>query len=322
MRLVTRSDFDGLACAVLLVEKGIVDSYLFVHPKDVQDGKVKVTENDVVANLPYIPGCGLWFDHHVSEEERLDIENLKFEGASEHAASAAQVIWNYYGGEKTFGNQLKPLLRAVNIADAGSFTQEEVLNPTDWILLSFIMDARTGLGYFSDYRISNYQLMLDMIQYCRTMSAKEILEQRDVKERVNRYFDHQESFKQILKSNTYTEASLIVTNLLNEKAVFVGNRFIIYALYPEQNIDLRVMWGKNNQNIVIACGHSILNRASRVNVGKLMYEYGGGGHTMVGTCQIPIDKWENTLDQLITDITLSNYPSFSSAGLINDIKGI
>lgn len=320
MRLVTRSDFDGLVCAALLVEKGIVDSYMFVHPKDVQDGKVKVTQNDVVANLPYIPGCGLWFDHHVSEEERLDIENLEFEGASEHAASAAQVIWTYYGGEQTFGRHFKSLLRATNIADSGSFIKEEILNPDGWTLLSFIMDSRTGLGYFNDYRISNYQLMLDMIQYCRTMSAEEILEQSDVKERVNRYFDHQESFRQLLENSSYTEGSMIVTNLLNEKSVFVGNRFVIYALYPEQNIDLRIMWGKNKQNVVFACGHSILNRTSRVNVGKLMYEYGGGGHAMVGTCQIEKDQWESSLDQLKKDIILSNYPAFSSTELGIDLK--
>ena len=305
MRLVTRSDFDGLVCAVLLVEKGIVDSYMFVHPKDVQDGKVEVTDKDVIANLPYVDGCGLWFDHHVSEQERLDINNLDFMGNLEHAASAAQVIWQYYGGEQTFGSQLKPLLKAINIVDAGSFTKDEILKPEGWILLSFIMDSRTGLGYFKDYRISNYQLMLDLIQYCRTMSVEEILKQPDVKQRVDRYFEHQDLFKEMLKKNSYTQKHLIVTNLLNEKTIYVGNRFMVYALFPDQSIDLRMMWGKDKENVVIACGHSILNRRSRTNVGSLMLKYGGGGHTMAGTCQVLVDKKDEILREII-EVILSD----------------
>ncbi len=302
MRLVTRSDFDGLVCAVLLVEKGIVDSYMFVHPKDVQDGNVEVTTDDVIANLPFVEGCGLWFDHHVSEEERLDINNLQFNGALEHAASAAQVIWQYYGGEETFGRQFKSLLRTINIADAGSFTKEEILKPDGWILLSFLTDPRTGLGYFSDYQISNYQLMLDLIQYCRTMSSKEIPKQPDVKQRVDRYLEHQDLFKRMLEQASYAKKHLIITNLLNEETTYVGNRFMVYALFPEQSIDLRVMWGKDKQNVVIACGHSILNRSSRTSVGSLMSKYGGGGHTMAGTCQVPIDKRDEILEEIIIQI--------------------
>ena len=305
MRLVTRSDFDGLVCAVLLVEKGIVDNYKFVHPKDVQDGKVSVTENDVVVNLPFVDGCGLWFDHHISEEERLGKNGFKTNGALEHAASAAQVIWDFYGGKQTFGPHLMPLLRAINIADAGSFTQEEVLKPEGWILLSFIMDSRSGTGYFKDYRISNYQLMLDLIQYCRTMPAEEILKQPDVKQRVDRYFEHKDLFIRMLKQTSYIKKHLIVTNLLNEKTIYVGNRFMIYALYPEQNIDLRIMWGKEKQNVVIACGHSILNRSNRTDVGNLMLKYGGGGHTMAGTCQVPVDQLDKILEE-ITTVILKN----------------
>ncbi|MCP4751871.1 MAG: exopolyphosphatase [Proteobacteria bacterium] len=302
MRLLTRSDFDGLACAALLTEKGVVDNYDFVHPQDLQDGKVEVSGNDVLANVPYVPGCGLWFDHHFSEDERLDIESLEFEGTVSHAASAAQVIWDHYGGRQVFDIELMPLLQAVNIADAGSFTDEEVMNPEGWVLLSFIMDPRTGLGYYKDFQISNYRLMMDMIHYCRTMPAEEIIETGDVKQRIDRYFDHQDPFEDMLKRTSRIEDNLIITNLLNEETIYAGNRFIAYALHPEQNIDLRIMWGKEKQNVVIACGHSIFNRSSRTNVGKLMLEYGGGGHSMAGTCQIPIDTWEETLDEIATVI--------------------
>jgi len=303
MRLITRADFDGLVSAVLLVEKGIVDSYQFAHPKDIQDGKLKLTTNDVLANVPYAEGCGLWFDHHESESDHLELEKRSFKGRISHAASAAQVIWDYYGGQKTFGGRLLPLLRAVNISDAGSFLKEEVLNPEGWILLSFIMDSRTGLGYYKDYAISNYQLMMNMIQYCGTMSAADIIAQEDVQERVVRYFDHQEKFKEMLRESSRIENKAIITNLLATETIYVGNRFIIYALFPDQNIDVRIMWGKNKENVVIACGHSILNRSSRTSIGRLMATYGGGGHSMAGTCQVAIEDWEPVTAEIIAVIT-------------------
>ncbi len=302
MRLLTRSDFDGLVCAVLLVENGIVDDYAFVHPKDVQDGKIQTTEDDVLANIPYIPGCGLWFDHHSSEDERLKTGELKFEGEVRAAPSAAQVIWDYYGGSNTFDKGLAPLLEAVNKTDSGNLSKEEILNPEDWIILSFIMDPRTGLGRFKDYRISNQQLMMDMIQYCRTMSAEEIIENYDVQERIMRYFDQQDFFTDMLKRGSEVKGNVVVTNLKEEPTIFSGNRFIIYAMYPEQNIDVRVMWGRDNQNVVFACGHSVLNRTSKTNVGKLMLKYGGGGHHMVGTCQVPVEKWEEILKEIVAQI--------------------
>jgi len=302
MRLVTRSDFDGLACAVLLVEKGIVDEYKFVHPKDVQDGKVEVTKNDVLANVPYVPGCGLWFDHHASEEERLNMKELKFEGSSKDAMSAAQVIWDYYGGVKTFGEKLLPLLGAVNKSDSASFTRDEILKPEGWILLSFVMDPRTGLGRFHDYRISNYKLMEDMIQYCRSKTVEEILELPDVQERVQRYLKQQELFDAMLKRACRIDGNVIITDLLKEETIFAGNRFHVYALFPDQNIEVRIMWGKDKQNVVFTCGHSILNRSSKTDVGKLMLKYGGGGHPKVGTCQVPIEGWKKSLKEIVAQM--------------------
>lgn len=299
MRLLTRSDFDGLASAVFLVERGIVDEYKFVHPKDIQDGIVEATSNDVLANIPYIPGCGLWFDHHASEDERLGIENLDFEGDSRPELSAAQVIWDYYGGADTFSDHFLPLLVAVNKSDSGNLSRNEILKPEGWILLSFIMDPRTGLGRFRDYRISNYQLMEDMIQYCRTMTAKEILQLPDVQQRVRRYFNQQKLFEDMLKKRCIIKGNVVVTNLMSEDVIYAGNRFLVYALFPEQNIEVRVMWGKGKQNVVFACGHSILNRTSKTDVGKLMLEYNGGGHKKVGTCQIPLKDWEQSLDEIV-----------------------
>ena len=299
MRLLTRSDFDGLACGVFLVEKGVVNEYKFVHPKDIQDGKLEVTPNDVLANVPYVPGCGLWFDHHTSEGERLEIENLDFEGETRPAPSCAQVIWDYYGGEESFGKNLLPQLEAVNKSDSGNVTREEILNPKRWVLLSFIVDPRTGLGRFGDYRISNYQLMEEMIQYCRTKTVDEILQIPDVQERVERYFDQQDLFKDMLNRCCIVKDNVIITNLINEETIYSGNRFLVYALYPNQNIEIRVIWGKSKQNVVFTVGHSILKRTSRTNVGKLMLKYGGGGHEKVGTCQVPIEDWERLMGEIV-----------------------
>lgn len=299
MRLVTRSDFDGLGCAALLKETGIIDDIKFVHPKDVQDGKIPMDENDILANIPYAPGCGLWFDHHSSEGERKAYGD--FSGESDPSAlSAARVIYNYYGGDEKFANpHLNDLVNAVDKADSGNFTVDEVLNPEGWGLLSFIMDPRTGLGRYRDYRISNYQLMMAMIDYCRTMPVEEILALPDVVERKKRYFEQDRLFKEMVQANTVIKGNVIVLDLRNQEEIYTGNRFILYSLYPEQNISIQVMWGFRRQNIVMTCGYSIVNRTAKTDVGSLMLKHGGGGHMKVGTCQVPVEEAEEVLGELI-----------------------
>jgi oligoribonuclease NrnB/cAMP/cGMP phosphodiesterase (DHH superfamily) len=299
MRLLTRSDFDGLACAALLAEKKVIEEYKFVHPKDVQDGKVDVTENDVLANVPYVEGCGLWFDHHASEDSRLKGSAQTFAGESRAADSAAQVIWDYYGGVEAFGERFIPFLEAVNKSDSGKLDKDDILNPEGWMLLSFIMDPRTGLGRFMDYRISNYQLMADMFQYIRTKNVDEILDIPDVQERIKRYFEQHTLYMDMLRRCCTIDGNVIITNLMNEKIIFCGNRFLVYAAYPEQDIEIRTMLSKDKQAVVFAVGKSILNRSSTVDVGELMLKHGGGGHTAVGTCQVPIDIWQNVQEDIL-----------------------
>lgn len=299
MRLLTRSDFDGLGCAALLKEKGLIDDIKFVHPKDVQDGKIDVDENDILANIPYVKGCGLWFDHHSSEMERQ--AHGEFNGKSDpQALSAARVIYDYYGGEKTFAStHINDLVKAVDKADSGSFTVDEILNPKGWELLSFVMDPRTGLGRYRDYRISNYNLMMDMIDYCRSKTVQEILELEDVKERTRRYFEQDALFKEMARANTVIHGNVIVMDLRNQEEIYTGNRFVLYSLYPDQNVSIQVMWGFKRQNIVMTCGYSIVNRSCTADIGSLMLKYGGGGHRKVGTCQIPVDGADEVLESLI-----------------------
>ena len=297
MRLVTRSDFDGLACAVLLKAAGLVTEYKFVHPKDLQDGLVEVNENDIMANVPYVEGCGMWFDHHSSEYERIG--NATYKGLSKISPSCARVIWEYFGGHDKFSPFLDPMLAGVDKVDNGDLSPEDTLNPQGWVLLGLMMDPRTGLGRYRDYRISNYQLMLDMIEYCGTKTAEELLAVPDVQDRTKRYFSQQEQFLEMVRRCARVEGNLVVFDLRNEEEIFSGNRFILYSVFPQCNVSLQVMWGLKQQNVVFTVGYSNFNRSCTVDVGSLMLAHGGGGHHRVGTCQIATERADDVLQELI-----------------------
>lgn len=298
MRLVTRSDFDGLACAVLLKSLGMITEYKFAHPKDIQDGLIDITNDDILANVPYVEGCALWFDHHSSEQERLG--NINFKGSSQPLPSCARVIWEYFGGHEKFSNSLDPMLEAVDKVDSANLSKEDILNPQGWVMLGFIMDPRTGLGRYQDYRISNYQLMLDMIDYCLSKTVDQILAVPDVEERKKRYEAQQKDFTAMIERRARMEQNVLIVDLRQEEEIYTGNRFIIYAMYPQSNVSIQVIWGLKKQNVVFTVGYSIINKTCTADVGSLMLSYGGGGHTKVGTCQVPIDKAEQTLKE-ITD---------------------
>ncbi|MDR2571876.1 MAG: exopolyphosphatase [Oscillospiraceae bacterium] len=295
MRLLTRSDFDGLACGALLKEMGIIDSWKFVHPKDMQDGLVEVTDNDILANVPYVKGCKMWFDHHSSESERLG-KDIEFEGESRIEDSAARVIYEYYGGKEKYPH-FEAMVIAVDKVDAAKLTKEEILNPEGWVLLGYIMDPRTGLGRFRDFRVSNYQLMEELIDACAKQDINEILANPDVQERVTLYFEQDVLFKKMIDERTRVDGNVIITDLRGVDTIYTGNRFYVYCVYPEQNISIWAVDGRGKQNCPIAVGHSITNRSCKTNVGKLMLKYGGGGHFQVGTCQVPYDDADKVLDE-------------------------
>ena len=299
-RLVTRSDMDGLVCAILLNELNLIDDIKFVHPKDMQDGKIEISDRDITTNLPYVPGAHLVFDHHFSETLR----NEKRENhiIDPDAPSAARVVFDYYGGKARFPAIGDAMMAAVDKADAARFSREDILEPKGWELLSFLMDARTGLGRFHDFRVSNYQLMMDLIAYCRNHGIDEILRLPDVKERVDIYFEQAPKAKEQIRRCSAVRGNLVVLDLRGEETIWATNRFTIYALFPETNISIHVLWGLRQQNTVFAVGKSIIKRDSKTNIGLLMLEYGGGGHENAGTCQIDNDKAETVLAELIARI--------------------
>ena len=300
-RLVTRSDFDGLVCAVLLNKLDLIDDIKFVHPKDMQDGKIDISGRDITTNLPYVESAHMVFDHHLSETLRNDRADNHIIDAD--APSAARVVYDYYGGADQFPGAWNDMMAAVDKGDSAQFNESEILDPQGWNLMNFLMDARTGLGRFHDFRVSNYQLMMDLIGHCREMPIDEILKLEDVAERVHLFREHEAKAKEQIKRCSKLHGNLVVLDLREEEIIYAVNRFMIYALFPETNISIHVMWGLKQQNTVFAIGKSILNRSSNTNVGELCLSYGGGGHMNAGTCQVENDKAAESLAAIVERIT-------------------
>ena len=299
-RLITRSDFDGLVCAVLLKYLDMLDDIKFVHPKDMQDGKVDISENDITTNLPYVSGCHLAFDHHLSETIRNGAHDNHIIDAD--APSAARVVYDYYGGAGTFPEHWEEMMAAVDKADSAQYVRSEIIEPTDWTLLNYLMDARTGLGRFREFRISNYELMMKLIDYCATHDIHDILRLPDVIERIELYESFKKKSREQIKRCSTVYDNLVVLDLREEETIYPTNRFMIYALFPECNISIHQMWGLRKQNTVLAVGKSILKRDSQTNVGELCLRYGGGGHMAAGTCQVDHDRAEQVIKEIVSQI--------------------
>jgi len=307
VRLLTRSDFDGSVCTAILEELGLIDDILYVHPKDMQDNKIAVSEKDILANVPFVSGCGLWFDHHSSERERLQLDG-KFKGASKKAPSAAQVVYDYYKKDKAHAAKLikfKELVQIAGKADSANFTREDILRPEGWTMLAFIADPRTGLGYKRNFTISNFELMKKLPKLLRTRKVEEILSLSDFQERVKLYQEENKKYEQLISRTARTVRDAIVIDLRRCKDIPVGNRFLEYVLYPEQNISIRIVNGKNNAFAMISVGHSIINPTSTIDVGALSLKYGGGGHKRVGTCQVGYEDVDRVVGEMLEVINPS-----------------
>ncbi len=299
-RLVTRSDFDGLVCAVLLRHLDLIDEIAFVHPKDVQDGVIEITGRDILTNLPYAPEASMVFDHHHSETLRADGAARENHHISSGAPSAARVVYEHFGGAERFPQVSPELMEAVDRADSAAFSREDILAPRGWTLLNFIMDSRTGLGRFRDFRISNYDLMMHLIEAClRCDSVDEILALPDVAERVALYEAQSELFVAQLRRVGVMQRGVVVLDLREEEIIHAGNRFVVYALFPAAGVSVHVMWGRERRNTVLAAGRSIIDRSSTADIGEVMLRHGGGGHPAAGTCQVPHERTAEVLLDVI-----------------------
>ena len=272
----------------------------FPHSKDLQSGLLEIHEDDFLANVPIVEGCGLWFDHHSSEHERLELEG-KYKGESRISPSCARIIYEYYGGKERFP-QFGEIMEAVDKVDSGNLTIDEVMNPSGWILIGFLMDPRTGLGRWRQFSISNYQLMEKLLEACRVLSTEEILALPDMQERIDVYYDQTEKFKEMVSKYTRTEGNVIITDLRGVDPIYTGNRFMIYSMYPEQNVSAWVVSGRGGHGCSAAVGYSILNRTATLDVGSLMLKYNGGGHRKVGTCQFSDENMDAELPKMLKEL--------------------
>lgn len=298
-RLVTRSDFDGLVCAVLLRQLGMIDEITFVHPKDVQDGAVDISSRDILTNLPYAPAAHLVFDHHHSETLRTG-GTAPNHVIDPEAPSAARVVYDHFGGAAHFPDVSTELMRAVDQADSAAYDRDDVLHPTGWTLLNFLMDSRTGLGRFRDFRISNYELMMTLIDACTEHTdVTGILALPDVAERVALYTEQAQPFVDQLRRVSTLHDDVVVVDLRDEDVIHAGNRFMVYALFPQARVSVHVLWGRQKLNTVLAVGKSILDRSSPADIGAVMLQHGGGGHVAAGTCQVPHEQAAQVLSEVL-----------------------
>jgi oligoribonuclease NrnB/cAMP/cGMP phosphodiesterase (DHH superfamily) len=301
-RLLTRSDLDGLICAVLLKHLKIVDEIVLIdHPSVMQEGGIEVTENDIIANLPYIPGVYLSFDHHVSETFRNQDQSRLV--INPDAPSAARVIYEYYGGDSRFPEHFREIMEAVDKADSGQFSKDEILDPKGWALLNFLVDKRTGIEDWCEFDITGEQFKRSLIDWIAKLPIDEVLKLPDARQRAEVYFRYAEKYKQQLLTSAVVKNNIVLLDCRGRNKRYPGNRFIIYALYPECNISVQVKKDQDSEKTTFSVGKSIINNTSKVNIGKLMLKYGGGGHRAAGACHVPEADADRVLGEILKALT-------------------
>jgi len=292
MRLVTRGDLDGLTSAVILSSVGTIDDVLLIHPQDITDRRVRITDQDVLTNVPWDPACAMWFDHHLlTDSNEKPPEN--FEGRYGQAPSAARLVYEYHLERDPSLSRYANLVDETDRLDSANLTPEDVTNPGGYILLGYTIDNRSGLG--ADFRA----YFMKLLECLKTMPIEKVLEQPEVKERVERMRAEEAAFRKVLEETSRMEGNVVVTDLRNVEHIPAGNRFLVYTMFPEANVSLRIHWGPRQQSVIAAIGHSIFNRTCKTSVGELTSFYGGGGHRGAGTCMIPVEEAEEALGEIL-----------------------
>lgn len=297
MRLVTRGDLDGLTSAVIITMKEAVGEILLIHPQDITDRAVDIRPDDILANLPYDPRAGMWFDHHLLTDSNQK-PGPDFKGRYRIAPSAARLVYEYYLEKEPDDPALLRLARLVDETDrldAAQLTPDDVENPRDYILLGYTIDSRTGLGSFDEY-------FNKLVEWLKTMSIEEVLQQPEVRERIDRIRSESADFKRLLSRNSFQINNVVVTDLREIERLPAGNRFLVYTLFPEANVSLRVHWGPRDDTVIAAVGHSIFNRTCNTSVGDLMSKFGGGGHKGAGTCVLPLERAADAIDEILFEL--------------------
>lgn len=299
MRVVYRGDLDGTVCAAILMEIGLADEIYQAHPKDMQDGKVEITGEDILCNLPYHPACNMWFDHHSSEIEDESFPT-DFKGLVEDAPSAAGLVYRYFRPDHDVLEKYKEIVTDTDIYDSAQLDLQQVRLAEGTILLGFLLDPRTGLGLNHDFTISNYHWSLKIPELLTKHSVREILAMSDAMERIRYYDQTQEKGADFLATNSILDGNVIVSDLRG-KDIIPTNRFLIYTLpgFESANISVRIADGKKGEFATISVGHSIFKRTSTVDAGMLCKKYGGGGHQGAATCQPSLDEADKVFKEIV-----------------------
>jgi len=294
MRLVTRADLDGLTCAVIITSCEEIDEIMLAHPQDITDQRLAITEDDIMANLPYQAGCGKWFDHHLlTESNQRPPED--FDGRYGLAPSAARMVYEYYLPGHPEIQKYELLLEETDRLDSAQLNMDDVLHPNDYILLGFTLDPRSGLGEYREY-------FMVLVDWLKTKPVGEIMKMPEVTSRVARLQEQDAAFRETTKQHSRLDGNVVFTDFRNVESIPIGNRFLVYTMFPQANISLRVHWGPTRQHVAATVGHSIFNRTSRTNVGELMSRYGGGGHKGAGTCLLPAEQADAKIAELISQM--------------------
>jgi nanoRNase/pAp phosphatase (c-di-AMP/oligoRNAs hydrolase) len=297
MRLVTRGDLDGLTSAVIITMKEQIGDILLVHPQDITDKAVDLREDDILVNLPYDPRPRMWFDHHLLTASNQS-PPANYKGSHRLAPSAARLVYEYYLAQSADDPallRLEKLVDETDRLDAALLTPDDVENPRDYILLGYTIDSRTGLGSFEEY-------FRKLVDWLKAMPIAEVLQQPEVRERIQRIRGEQTEFKRLLTRNSFQVNNVVVTDLREVERLPAGNRFLVYSLFPEANVSLRVHWGPRDNTVIAAVGHSIFNRTCNTSVGELMSRYGGGGHRGAGTCVLPLENAADAIDEILFEL--------------------
>jgi hypothetical protein len=294
MRLVTRADLDGLACAVLLTSCEAIDSIELVHPQDVADRRVAIGPGDVLTNLPYHPACGLWFDNHLLTDAR-SVPPAGFRGRYAQAPSAARVVYEHYLPSHPALARHEALLAETDRLDSAQLTMQDVVSPDGYVLVGFTLDARTGLGSRDEY----FRLLLPVV---RDQGVECVLALPEVRRRVAALQAQDRAFRETARACSRLDGNVVVTDFRLLGELPVGNRFLVFTLFPEASVAVRVQPAPAAGEVAISAGRSIFNRSSRANLGVLLSLHGGGGHPGAAACVVPAAKADDTVAAIVASL--------------------
>jgi len=293
MRIVTRPDFDGVVCAVLLHEaEDITEPIKWVQPSEMQKGLVPIRPGDIIANLPYRENCAMWFDHHYSNHPQG-----AFKGAFRIAPSAASVVFDFY--DKQFGKDFVELVDMTDKIDSADLTREEVNSPENfpYILLSMTINGRnmTDESYWNR-----------LVDQLRSKNIEQVMADSDVRTRCRRVVEDNRAYTSLLMDHTRLEKHVSITDFRPLSPAPDGNRFLVYALFPKAVVSVKIRYDDHHENrVIVSVGHSIFNRNCRVNAGQMLSQFEGGGHNGAASCKFHVDRAGDYIPQII-DTLLKN----------------